>query len=180
MSYDPPPRKSNCVFTIPQINETIHNPCIISFLGSLLFFTAQFSVKISFIVVSVCRFSHQSHLLLSACLIVQWLLKACSNIPSFTRSHRMPRYTTRRCEAIQCISENSREKRLCLAVILTYVRGFRIQWTVAKQKKFSTLLTSFARECSCCVLIGWEVAEVVVFFSDCLVWYWQWMHCTVG
>lgn len=46
--------------------------------------------------VSVCRFSRQFPHWLSACLIAQWLLKACSNIPSFTRRHRMPRYITRR------------------------------------------------------------------------------------
>lgn len=109
---------------------------------SLHYFFLGFSVVIYHTVqcedaciISVRRFSRQSHHLLSACLIVQWLLKACSNIPSCTRSHRMLRYTTQRWGTIQCISGNSREKRLCLAVILTYVRGFPIQWTVAEQNE---------------------------------------------
>ena len=83
------------------------------FLGFCVLIYRTVQCEDACIVVSVCRFSRQSHHLLSACLIAQWLLKACSNIPSYTRSHRMPRYTTRRWGAIQhAISWNSRETTL--------------------------------------------------------------------
>ena len=113
-------KKGVTTFRLARVTGKLLFPVHKSMKQSLHYFFFGFCVLIyrtvqcedACIVVSVCRFSRQFRHLLSAYLIVQWLLKACSNIPSYTRSHRMPRYTTRRCGAIQCISWNSREATL--------------------------------------------------------------------